>query len=176
MPPCASPFSRSLRAGRDAAAEPGRRRRVHQWGDLLAYTPHRPLSGDDEPPLSPNEFFTRGTLGLYVTRGRFGQALTATNAARLKQLLTEFLPINLRAVIVLSPSLTTEVLYAPGADLSDSYLDDYPFVENFLDLADSSAAALPDWVVLLSNQVAGVSADPTNLNTLRRRTYFPPPI
>lgn len=157
-------------------AETARNSRHHQWGDLLAYTPHRPLSGDDEPPLSPNEFFTRGTLGLYVTRGRFGQALTATNAARLKQLLAEFLPINMRAVIVLSPSLTTEVLYAPGADLSDSYLDDYPFVENFLDLADSSAAALPDWVVLLSNQVAGVSADPTNLNTLRRRTYFPPPI
>lgn len=157
-------------------AETARNSRHHQWGDLLAYTPHRPLGDDDGPPLSPNEFYTRGTLGLYVTRGRFGQALTVANAARLKQLLAEFLPINLRAVIVLAPSLTTEVLYAPGADLSDSYLDDYPFVEQFLDLADSTAAALPDWVVLLSNQVASVSANPTNLTTLRRRTYFPPPV
>ncbi|SFK34163.1 hypothetical protein [Lysobacter sp. cf310] len=157
-------------------AETARNSRHHQWGDLLAYTPHRPLGGDDEPPLSPNEFYTRGTLGLYVTRGRFGQALTVANAARLKQLLAEFLPINLRAVIVLAPSLTTEVLYAPGADLSDSYLDDYPFVEQFLDLADSTSAALPDWVLLLSNQVASVSANPTNLTTLRRRTYFPPPV
>ncbi|KRD78463.1 hypothetical protein [Lysobacter sp. Root983] len=157
-------------------AETARNTRHHQWGDLLAYTPHRPLGGDDEPPLSPNEFYTRGTLGLYVTRGRFGQALTVANAARLKQLLAEFLPINLRAVIVLAPSLTTEVLYAPGADLSDSYLDDYPFVEQFLDLADSTSAALPDWVLLLSNQVASVSANPTNLTTLRRRTYFPPPV
>ncbi|WP_158549231.1 two-component regulator propeller domain-containing protein [Lysobacter silvisoli] len=157
-------------------ADTARNSRHHQWGDLLAYTPHRPLGGDDEPPLSPNEFFTRGTLGLYVTRGRFGQALTATNAARLKQLLAEFLPVNMRAVIVLAPSLTTEVLYPPGADIGESYLDDYPFVEQFLDLADSSAAALPDWVLLLSNQVAGRTADPTNLSTLRRRTYFPPPV
>lgn len=157
-------------------AESLRNSRHHQWGDLLAYTPHRPLGGDDEPALSPSEFFTRGTLGLYVSRGRFGKALTLSNAARLRQLLAEFLPINLRVVIVLSPSPTAEVLYGPGADITDAYLDDYPFVEHLLDLADSTSAALPDWVVLLSNEVAGVSADPTDLSTLRRRSYFPPPL
>ena len=157
-------------------ADLARNSRHHQWGDLLSYTSHRPIGGDGEAPLSPSEFFTRGTLGLYVTRGRFGQALTVANAARLKQLLAEFLPINLRAVIVLAPSLTTEVVYGPGADISDSYLDDYPFVETFLDIADSSAAALPDWVVLLSNLASNVTADPTDLTTLRRRSHFPPPV
>ena len=150
--------------------------RHHQWGDLLAYTPHRPKDGDGEPPLAPSEFFTRGTLGLYVSRGRFGQALTAANAARLKQLLSEFLPVNLRAVIVLSPSPTVETLYGPGADIGESYLDDYPFVEHFLDLTDGSSAALPDWVVLISNLATGTSADPTDLTSLRRRSYFPPPL
>lgn len=145
-----------------------------QWGDLLSCTPHRPLGRSSEPPLSPAEFYTRGTLGLYVTRGRFGQPLTSDNAARLRQLLAEFLPINLRAVIVLAPALAIELIYGPGADLADSYSDSYPFVDALGAPVDSWAAALPAWAVLLSNDLVSLSADPSNLVTLRRRSHFPP--
>lgn len=146
-----------------------------QWGDLLSCTPHRPQGRPDDPPLTPAEFYTRGTLGLYVTRGRFGQPLTAANAARLRQLLAEFLPINLRAVIVLAPDLAIELVYGPGADLADSYADSYPFVDALGTPVDTWAAALPDWAVLLSNDLVSLSADPGDLTTLRRRTVFPPP-
>jgi hypothetical protein len=129
----------------------------------------------DEPPLTPSEFYTRGTLALYVTRGRFGQPLTTGNAARLRQLLAEFLPINLRAVIVLTPELAIEFVYGAGVDLSDSYVDDYPFVDTLNGPADTWAATLPDWAVLLSNNLLSLSADPANLISLRRRTFFPPP-
>jgi phage tail-like protein len=152
-----------------------RNSRHRQWGDLLTCTPHRPLGRDDEPPLTPAEFFTRGTLGLYVTRGRFGQPLTTGNAARLRQLLVEFLPINLRAVIVLSPELTIEMIYGGAVDLQDSYADNYPFVDALGDPVDTWAAALPDWAVLLSNDTLSLSADQADLTTLRRRTFFFPP-
>lgn len=146
----------------------------HQWGDLMSYTPHRPVLVG-EPAITPAEFYTRGTVGLYVSRGRFGQPLTRDNAQRLKQLLGEFLPINLRAVIVLAPSLTIEVLYGPGADVGESYLDKYPFVEHIDGLTDAQAAALPDWAFFISSQLASRSANPADLTTLRRRSVFPPP-
>ncbi len=145
------------------------------WGDLISCTPHRPRGLDAEPPLGPADLYTRGTLGLYVTRGRFGQPLTAANAARLRQLLAEFLPINMRAVIVLAPELALEMVYGAGVDLRDSYADDHPFVDALGGPADSWAAALPQWAVLLSNDLVSLSADPVDLTTLRRRSYFPPP-
>lgn len=148
--------------------------RRHLWGDPASYTPHRPV-GSGEPELTPAEFYTRGTVGLYVSRGRFGQPLTRDNAARLKQLLAQFLPINLRAVIILAPPLTLEVLYGLGTDIAESYLDNYPFVDHLGAIADAQAALLPDWAFLLSNELGSRSADPAALATLRRRSVYLPP-
>ncbi|MCU0919056.1 MAG: phage tail protein [Burkholderiaceae bacterium] len=183
----AAPAARSVRvpeaatlrrhAGSTTALRPFAARNSMQlmWGDLLARTAHRPRGLPGEPPLTPAEFFTRGTLALYVTRGRFGQALSADNAARLRHLLAEFLPINLRAVIVLAPELALEMVYGAGVDLSDRYTDEYPFVDSLGGPADSWAAALPEWAVLLSNQLVSLAADPADLTTLRRRSWFAPP-
>ena len=144
------------------------------WGDLLCYTPQKPRGNADQP-LQPDELYTRGTLGLYVSRGRFGRPLTRPNVDRLNQLLSEFLPINMRAVIILVPSVYTEYVYGDGHDIEEMYRDLYPNVEVYTGLVDRYAAALPDWMRLLSNMVDHVSADPTDLTTLRRRTYFPKP-
>ena len=75
-----------------------------------------------------------------------------------------------------NPPLTVEMVYGPGVALTDSYSDSYPFVEALGGLSDLSAAALPDWAILLSNDTAGLTADPADLTTLRRRSYSPPPL
>jgi hypothetical protein len=148
-----------------------RNRQRRLWGDLLAYTAQRP-AGD--PPLH-DELYTRGTIGLYISRPQDDAPMTSQGIQRLRQLVGRFLPINIRAVVILIPQLDTEYVYRPGADLEDSYLDQYPFVEILSSLADSSAAALPDWALLFSNQLGQTSANPADLTSLRRRTHFPPP-
>ncbi|MES3153139.1 phage tail protein [Sphingomonas faeni] len=158
----------TVRAG--DAARNGRRQR---WDDLLSYTPHRPVL-DGEPPLAANDFYTRGTIGLYLSRGSNGRAITADAALRLQQLLHEFLPINMRAVLILDPTAPEEFVFADGF-ITDSFLDDLEFVERIGPPGDTSRAVLPDWLILRANAAGNVSADPLDLLTLRRRSYFPPP-
>lgn len=143
------------------------------WGDLLSYTPQKP-GGPFEPPLEPNELITRSTLGLYVSAGREGRPLTQKMADRLEQLLAQFLPINLRAVIILAPSIEVEVVYAAGADILETYFDKYPMTDVFGPITDATTAVLPQWVVLTSNTAGHLSADPANLASLRRRTFWSP--
>jgi hypothetical protein len=148
-----------------------RNRRRQLWDDLLVYTPQRP-AGD---PLRSDELYTRGTVGLYVSRPNDDTPITTQSIQRLRQLLARFLPINIRAVVILTPQMETELVYPGGIGPEDSYFDQYPFVEILGGLADASGVALPGWAFLLSNQVGQGSADPANLSSLQRRTYFPPP-
>ncbi len=141
------------------------------WGDLLTYTPQRPM-GD---ALLEEEYYTRNTLGFYISQGKSDQPLTGQNAERLRQLLQGFMPINMRAVLILTPLLDREYVYPAGADIGEAYQDQYPFVEHHTGLNDSTAATLPDQVQLLSNTKADVSANPADLKTLHFRTYAPPP-
>jgi phage tail-like protein len=143
-----------------------------RFGDLSSYTPEKPAL---EKPLEPDELYTPGTLGLYVSRPPAGKPLTARDAQRLRQLLERFLPINLRAVIVLAPSVLTEFLYPPGADIEESYLDDYPFADALGPIMDSSQALLPDWLLLLATDGASLTVDPSQPTTLRRRSWWRPP-
>lgn len=152
------------------AARNGRRKR---WDDQISYTPHRPVL-DGEMPIAPDEFYTRGTLGLYISRGTRGRPLTGENAVRLQQLLREFLPINMRAVLILDAG-TPEELVFPGDFITDSFVDDMNFIERIGLPRDSTRALLPQWVVLRTNRAGDVSADPVNLTTLRRRSFFEPP-
>jgi phage tail-like protein len=66
------------------------------FGELLDYTPQRPR-GD---PPTPTERYTAGTIALFVDRGRAQAPLGPTDPARLRQLLTEFLPANARVVTI----------------------------------------------------------------------------
>lgn len=147
-------------------------RRQRRWGDLLAYTPQKPL---DEAPLTDEELYTRGTLGLYVSRTSHGDPLTVEEGERLRQILQRFLPINARAVLVLAPSLTVESVYPPGADLEERYADKHPFIDTYPGPADETAVALRGWTILRSNTAADVSVNPAVPATWRRRTFFFPP-
>lgn len=141
------------------------------FGDLLSYTPNRPDGG----VLADDELYTRGTVGLYVSRAnQGGSPLTRQESQRLRDLLARFIPVNLRALVILTPSPNTELIYQPGADIGESYSDVYPFAEMFGSIADTSAAAMPGLVVIQSNTIDNISANPADLTTLRRRTYFPP--
>jgi len=152
-----------------------RNRSRRRFEDLLSYTPQKPR-GPAEVPLEPDELYTRGTIGLYVERGPAGLPLTAADADRLRQLLDRFLPANLRAVIVLRPSpALLEEVFGPG-QLSDSFSDVYPFADVYAGVIDSTAAVLPDWRLFLTVDGASVTADPGDLTTLRRRSWWPPPL
>jgi phage tail-like protein len=141
------------------------------FGDMLCYTPNRP---DGAGTLVNDEYYTRGTVGLYVSRAFQGADLTQQEADRLSEMLQRFLPINLRALIILVETPDVEFVYPNAVGPTDSYSDDYPFVSYYGPIPDSSAAAMPGLVVLHSNMTDNVSANPADLTTLRRRTYFPP--
>lgn len=151
-------------------ARNGRRR---QWGDMLSYTPSRP-GGLTEGPLGDAEWYTRGTVGLYIVQADPDSFQTRDKVERLRQLIPRFLPINARAVIILAPSANIEYVYGAGVEPGEAYLDRYPFVEYVGDPVDATAAAMPGVVVLRSNQVGERTADPADLTTLRRRSYFQP--
>ncbi len=158
--------------GGDAQRNAGRRR----WDDLLAYSPQRPRGPEVEGPLADDEVFTPGTVGLFVSGADRNEPLTRQNVERLRRLLPRFLPINIRAVVVLAPTGTLETSYAPGAGPRELLVqDDHPFAEYFAAVGESVAVSLPGRVLLLSNTPGRVSANPADLTTLRGRTFSPPP-
>jgi hypothetical protein len=141
------------------------------FGDMLSYTPNRP---DGVGTLADDELYTRGTIGLYLSRSHKSNPLTRSEIERLREVLARFIPINLRAVMIVVASTDTEFVYPAGQGILDSYLDDYPFVEALGGVSDLTTAAMPGLVIILSNNAAHVSADSGDLTTLRRRTFFPP--
>ncbi|GAA4699514.1 phage tail protein [Phytohabitans rumicis] len=151
-------------------ADLDRNRGHRQFGDLLDYTPQRPDGG----PLAPDELYTPATIGLYVQRGPAGRPLVRRDADRLRQLLDRFLPVNVRAVIVLRSAALEEAVFPPGHELTDAFRDDYPFVEIYQGPSEQIAVTLRDWLVYLATDGTSVTADPTQLSTLRRRTWWPP--
>jgi phage tail-like protein len=152
-------------------ADLNRLRTRRTFGDMLSYTPNRP---DGAGALADSELYTRGTVGLYVSRASRGAELNQQQAERLRQLLQRFIPINLRALVILVESPELELVYGAGTDLVDSFRDDYPFVSALGPISDSTAAAMTGLFVLQSNKSGNVSANPANLTTLRGRTFFPP--
>ncbi len=152
-------------------ADAARMGRSRLWDDLMAYTPQRPLG--DAP--HDDEFYTRGTVGLYLSQLIPDIPLSQQLIERLRPALARFLPINTRAVVILAPRVNIEFVYGQGAEIGESYQDKFPFIEFVSGLEDSAAAALPNLIVLLSTTAGHVSANPADLTSLRRRTFFPPP-
>lgn len=142
-----------------------------RFGDLGNYTPQQPGGGR----LSADEVYTPATIGLYVDRGPAGRPLARRDADRLRQLLERFLPVNLRAVIVLRSTELEEVVFPPGQDgLTDAYRDSYPFAEVLPSVEEGTAVTLHGWQVFLAGDGGSVAVDPDNPVTLRRRVWWPP--
>jgi hypothetical protein len=141
------------------------------FGDLLSYTPNRP---DGTGSLGDGELYTRGTVGIYVNAGRSGSTLTQQEVGRLREFLARFTPVNLRALVILVTADYAEFVYDGNATLQDRYHDVYPFSDALGPLTDATAAIMQGMVVIRSNLADNVSANPANLNTLRRRTRFDP--
>ncbi|HEY8942904.1 MAG TPA: hypothetical protein VIM73_01525, partial [Polyangiaceae bacterium] len=148
--------------------------RRRRWDDLLSYTPQKPTGAPGEPLLQDQELYTRGTIGLFLSQILPDSPLTQERVERLRPLLRKFLPIQTRAVVVIAPAVDIENVYTPGADIGEAYLDEYPDIEHYTGLDDASSDALAGWEVLLSTTAGHVSADPLDLTTLRRRTFFRP--
>lgn len=160
-----------------------RLRRRRAWDDLVAYTPHRPDGASTARPLREDEIYTRGTLGLYLTQAVSG-LLDESMAERLRTVLRRFLPINLRAVVWLAPRADVEYVYPAGADLLDTYRDKHPDIDHLSVGEGPVSVLLPGWGVLGSAPLStpppadpearGITADPTDLTSLRWRTHHPP--
>jgi hypothetical protein len=150
------------------------RRRL--WDDLLSYTPQKPLGVPAEAALLDDELYTRGTVGLYLSQVIPETPLSQQMVKRLLLALERFLPINVRVVVVLAPRVDIEFVYGEGKDIDEKYQDKYPFIELFSGPQEQLiTAVLPELSLLLSTTPGHVSADPANLPTLRRRSFFPPP-
>ena len=148
-----------------------RMRTRRTFGDLLTYTPNRP---DGAGTLTEDELYTRGTVGLYVSRSAQGTALTQTEAARLHDFLQQFIPINLRALVIVVAPADSESVYGGGVDIQEKFADVYPFSDVMGAQADASAAAMPGVTILQTNALSSLSADVADLATLQKRTFFPP--
>lgn len=151
-----------------AARNLGRRR----WGDYYVYTPEHPDRMDAETP-SQSHVYTRRTVGLFLRQSPVGAAMTPESVGRLRQLLKRFLPVNLRLILVVSPDPLTEFVYAPGADIGESWSDGLPVVEALDGLADAFSAAMPGVGVLILNNPAHLTFSAAMRAALLRRTWFP---
>jgi hypothetical protein len=161
-----------------------RLRRRRTWDDLVSYTPHRPDGVTAEDPLREDEIYTRGTVGLYLTQAVSG-LLDESMADRLRAVLRRFLPINVRAVVWLAPRAELEYIYPADADLVDTYLDKHPDIDHLTVSEGPTTVLLPGWGVIGSARLSppppadpeatGITADATDLTSLRWRTYHPPP-
>jgi phage tail-like protein len=141
------------------------------FGDMLCYTPNRPDGG---AALVDTELYTRGTVGLYVSRASKGAELTQQETIRLRELVQRFVPINLRVIVIVVEQRVEEFVYPQGTGIQESYSDDFPFLSVVGPITDSAAASMPGLTIMQSNKVDNVSANPANLNTLSRRSFFPP--
>jgi hypothetical protein len=93
---------------------------------------------------------------------------------RLRAALASVLPANVRVVIILAPRVDIEFVYRPEDDIGETYEDVYPHLEYYLGLDDQTAASMPDILILRATLLDHLSADPDELETLRKRTYRPP--
>jgi phage tail-like protein len=145
------------------------------WDDLLAYTPQKPLGPAGGEALRDDDLYTRGTVGLYLSQAIPDTPFTRQMVDRLRPVLARFLPINVRAVVILTPRLDIEYAYGRGVEIGEAYEDDHPLIELLTGLGEDTNAPRPsfDWAVLHANVADQVSADPANLPSLRRRAYFP---
>jgi hypothetical protein len=157
------------------AARNGRHR---LWDDLLAYTPQKPLGPAGGEVLRDSDLYTRGTVGLYLSQVLPDTPLTRQMVERLRPVLARFLPINVRAVVILVPRLNIEFVYGRDLEIGETYQDRHPSIEFFTGLGEDTNAPRPrvDWGVLHANVADQVSADPANLTSLRHRAYFPDPL
>ena len=152
--------------------------RYRLWDDLLAYTPQKPLGPAGGEVLGDDDLYTRGTVGLYLSQVLPDTPFTRQMIEQLRAVLARFLPINVRAVAILVPRLDIEYVYGRGVEIGETYEDNHPIIEFFTGLGEDTNAPRPrvDWRILHANIADQVSADPANLTSLRRRTYFPDPL
>jgi hypothetical protein len=182
-PPAPPPYSQPLsvravdtgterRFAGTTSVVPGDADRIGRAGlfdDLLAYTAQKPL-GPPAETLAANDVYTRGTIGLYLSQVIPDSQLSRELIDRLAPVLDRFLPENVRAVVFLAPRLFAE----DPITIQESFSDEFPFIEGAGAFAETVAAAMPNVSFLLANQATNVSANPADLTTLRRRSFFPP--
>jgi phage tail-like protein len=172
-------------------ARVGRRR---EWDDLLSYTVERPdrhqtptqsLTGvptDSDFKLADDIWYTRGTIGLFLSPFTPADPLSDEHRERLRPLLDRFLPINERAVVRIGPRIFTEFLYPAEHDIGETttFTIVSPATEVVPPPTEGTVMPLP-WGMLHAVSLAGddqvpidVAADPTDLATLDRRTFLQP--
>jgi phage tail-like protein len=151
-----------------------RNSRQRRWDDRLSYTPEKVESLGTSGALVGNDFYTPNTIGIYISRTLADTMLTQRRIERLRQVLERALPANMRAVIIVSARVHIEYVYEPGNDIREDFFDAHPFIDAYGGISDMTRASLPDWIVLLSNNTDHISTDPSDLTSLRRRTYYRP--
>ena len=116
------------------------RRRL--FGDALAYTTQ---GTDSRQYLRDDDLYTRGTVGLYLSRLIPDTPLTQQKIDRLHAILSRFIPINVRVVVVLAPRFDVEFVY-DGVDIDERVTDVYPEIEYYGGLNDQqSVDVCPNW-------------------------------
>ena len=158
-------------------------RRRRQWDDLITYTPVRPSGVASEAPLRDDDLYTRGTVGLYLSRV-VSTPLSDQMVDRLRSVLDRFLPVDTRAVVILAPRVDIELVYPPGADIVERYEDRHPEIDYFEGIGERASVVMPRWQVLRTPvfppkpadpRSAGVTGNPSDPDTFRYRTFYPPP-
>jgi hypothetical protein len=123
---------------------------------------------------TPMAFYARDAVGLYLTPTATGSSADhESERDRVQALVEPFRPVPARFVWFLDPPVDVENIYSQLADIGESYVDQFPFVEVLGDVGETSAIAVP-WVVLQTNTPGEVTADAADLSTLNNRVFFPP--
>jgi phage tail-like protein len=138
------------------------RMRTRAFDDAGAYTydcgrPDRGGYRRDDDVL-----YNRETVGVYVVPDVEAEPFVIDQEwRRIREILEEFLPIQVRVVFVLRPGLVVEEAYDATAQVAESALDTGHLVEaeTYGEGADPGTDRIPLWTALYANNSAHLSVD-----------------
>ncbi|MGW1359333.1 phage tail protein [Streptomyces chartreusis] len=144
-------------------AEAMHRLRNRLYDDTAAYSYDcgrpRPGGGYDR---DENTWYSRDTLGVYIVPDIATEVFVLqAEWERIRAILREFLPVNVRAVFVLMPGVVVEEEYNASSTVTEEAADQGELLESetYGEGADAASDVVPGWRRFLSNSPAHRSVD-----------------
>jgi hypothetical protein len=109
-------------------------------------------------------WYARDTIGIYIVPDVDSEVFVLqAEWERIRQILQEFLPINVRAIFILMPGIVVEQEYDATKMVTEQASDAATLLqeETYGEGSDSAIDLIPAWLRFLTNNVAHRSVDTT---------------
>jgi phage tail-like protein len=146
-----------------------------QYEDFQTYTYDTGRNGR----RTQQNWYARDTVGMYLTPNTEDPVLIERNRNLIESALRKFLPINVRTVLIIEPSVREEAVYPDARLPTDAFSDQLTVIadEVLAGVQDAHGDAAPDWTWLATwesgspvGRTVDTAADPIDLGDRTRHT------